>query len=75
MTQKKNPSFLASSDKVNATQRKSLGLGKYAKRTKGPNEAGPITYTSSKLTVIPKMEATRPGADDHLRIGRRGYFC
>lgn len=75
MTKKKNPSFLNSSEKVNETQRKSLGLGKYTKRAPKDGEAGPITHTTSKIISIPKMEPTRPGADDHMRIGRRGYFC
>ena len=40
---KKNPSFLAPTDKVNATQKKALKLGDYEERVRHPNEALPRT--------------------------------
>ena len=42
---KKNPTFLVSQDKVNETQRKSLGFGEYKKRDRLPAEALPRTMS------------------------------
>lgn len=75
MTKKKNPSVLVAQVTLTATQRKSIGAGSYVPRERQDNEALPITFSESKLNAIPKMQSTRPGADDHTAIGRRGYFC
>ncbi len=71
----KNPRILPANDKVNPTQRKSLGLGNYAPRVREPNEALPITFRVSKLTHIPSMTPARAGATDFLNIKRTGVFC
>jgi hypothetical protein len=72
---KKSPSTLVSSDKLNDTQRKSIGAGKYEPRIREANEALPITFRVSKLTSIPIMEPARPGANDFLRVKRLGVNC
>lgn len=62
-------------DKLNDTQRKSIGAGKYEPRTRDVNEALPITFRVSKLTSISVMEPVRPGANDFLRVKRVGVSC
>lgn len=73
----KNPRMLPASDKVNPTQRKSLGLGQYRRRTRHPNEALPITFRESKLPGMkfPTMTPARTGANDFLNVKRTGVFC
>ncbi len=73
MASKKNPSMLPASDKVNDTQRKSLGLGIFVPRQRDPNEALPRTIFTSRITTMPMMTPARPGAQDFLAIQSRGY--
>lgn len=75
MTTKKHPARLPAQDKVNETQRKSLGLGQYVARVRDPNEALPITFRSSRLNSIPRMDPVRPGATDFLQVRRVGVSC
>ena len=74
---KKNPTFLPVTEKVNPTQRKSLGLGAWqGPRVRHPDEALPNRidrlsglYTPQDTTPI------RPGASDHLEIKTKGVRC
>lgn len=70
-----NPKYLPSSEKLNPTQRKSIGAGAYTPRERQESEALPISFVESQLTSIPKMEPSRKGASDHLKIKRIGFFC
>lgn len=73
---KKSPTFLKSQDTLNKTQLKSLGIERCTEaRERHPNEALPITFVESKINTFPKMESVRSGADDHLKINRRGIRC
>ena len=75
---KLSPKILPTSDKLNPTQRKSIGAGKYeGPRERHPNEALPRDFLESQLpsAVIPKMEPVRPGANDFLKIRRVGVNC
>jgi hypothetical protein len=70
MKKAKSPTILPVSDKLNQTQRKSIGAGTY----KGPrqrleNEALPMTFnTRGQRWSYESMNPVRPGANDHLRI-------
>lgn len=57
------------------SQREALSIGKYEPRKRAANEALPITFTQSSINKMPSMEPVRPGANDHLKIGRVGFFC
>lgn len=72
---KKKPAALIPQVGLTATQRKSIGAGVYAPRIKEQGEAGPITFKSSKLIGIPRIDSVRPGANDHALIRSRGYQC
>lgn len=70
-----NMTYKKPNDKLNDTQRKSIGAGKYEPRARDVNEAMPITFRVSKLTSFPTMESVRPGATDFLRVKRVGVSC
>jgi hypothetical protein len=66
---------LKSNTALSEKTHKLLGVKDAEPRIREANEALPITFTVSQLISIPKMEPSRPGANDHLAIGRRGVFC
>lgn len=74
---KKNPKFLVPMVGLSATQRKSIGAGKYEPRQRHPDEALPNTISIKELPhyVPPKAHLVRPGADDHMNIKSRGVAC
>jgi hypothetical protein len=75
---KKNPSTLVSQEKLNPTQRKSIGAGVYeGPRVRDPDEALPITFRVSKLktAVIPVMTAPRASSMAFMAIKSRGVHC
>ena len=80
MTQPKNPKVLKSMTGLNSTQAKSIGVPKgykHVARVRAENEALPITFkeTKSEHFKFPVMEPVRPGANDHLKINRKGICC
>lgn len=77
MTKKKHPAVLPAQDKINATQRKSIGAGEYTgQRPKEEGEALPRTYTTyGQKWTHHSMEPIRPGANDATLIASRGYKC
>ena len=44
-------------------------------RVREKNEALPRTFAASQITEFPKMEPIRPGANDHLKVERKGVNC
>lgn len=73
----KSPRFLPATDKVNKTQRKSLGLGEYQRRERDENEALPITFKESELPsmTVPVMVPPRANSVAFLAIKSRGVQC
>lgn len=73
---KKKLAFRPAKDSLNDTQLKALGFERCTeKRVRHPDEALPITFKTSQLIDIPRMESVRPGADDHLQVNRKGVRC
>jgi hypothetical protein len=80
----KNPTFLKSTDTLNATQRKSLGLHKEPPRQRLPDEAGPRIYVNASQRVGKnglnsytgaelKEAQARPGSMAAYQIKSRGF--
>jgi hypothetical protein len=75
---KKNPSTLVSQEKINPTQRKSIGAGEWlGPRMREENEALPITFKESELPhmTIPVMVPPRANSVAFLAIKSRGVQC
>ena len=70
-----HPKYLKPKETVTATQRKSLGLGVYVERIRHEHEALPITFKTSDLIEIPRMEPSRSNSDAFLRIASKGVQC
>lgn len=64
---KKNPTFLIATDRVNETQRKSLGLGHYTQTARNPMAAGPRDYVAKGFYVPEKSTYYRNDGNKHIK--------
>ena len=64
---KKNPTFLVATDRVNETQRKSLGLGHYVPTPRHPMAAGPRDYVANGPYVPEKGAYYRNDGNKHIK--------
>lgn len=64
-------------NKLNATQRNSIGAGEYHPRVRSPNEALPPSINVFAQPVLSpiRMDSQRPGANDFKTIKSLGTQC